>query len=353
MSFATRCPACTTRFRVVADQLKISEGWVRCGQCGEVFDATQDLVAWSDSSHGPLHAEPESAHGSAPDVAVAPIPEVPATPTPFQTPDDREQAGPEDEPPVDVLLSFPGDPVPDSAVQASEWPEAEAERVETTQDWGTQAPPASDGVAPETHATPTRADEDTWAPTVLVAGPTDDDMPLSPASVGFVRQAQRRAWWQRPGVRWALALLSGLLVLALLLQWVLHERDRIAALRPDLRPALERLCAPLGCSVLPLRWIDALSIESTTLARRGNGRYALEVVLRNASVFELAMPALELSVTDVRDQLLVRRVILPTEMPPPADKVPPQGVTTLRLEVAIDAALGDALAGYRTLVFYP
>jgi len=65
------------------------------------------------------------------------------------------------------------------------------------------------------------------------------------------------------------------------------------------------------------------------------------------------MPALELSVTDVRDQLLVRRVILPTEMPPPADKVPPQGLTTLRMEVSIDATLGDALAGYRTLVFYP
>ena len=30
-------------FKVVADQLKIAQGWVRCGQCGEVFDASGQL----------------------------------------------------------------------------------------------------------------------------------------------------------------------------------------------------------------------------------------------------------------------------------------------------------------------
>lgn len=45
MSQITRCPACATQFKVVADQLRISEGWVRCGQCKEVFDASEHLVA--------------------------------------------------------------------------------------------------------------------------------------------------------------------------------------------------------------------------------------------------------------------------------------------------------------------
>lgn len=45
MSQITRCPACATQFKVVADQLRISEGWVRCGQCKEVFDASAHLVA--------------------------------------------------------------------------------------------------------------------------------------------------------------------------------------------------------------------------------------------------------------------------------------------------------------------
>ncbi|WP_374675947.1 zinc-ribbon and DUF3426 domain-containing protein [Ideonella sp.] len=43
MSLATRCPACHTVFRVVQDQLRVSEGWVRCGQCQEVFNALESL----------------------------------------------------------------------------------------------------------------------------------------------------------------------------------------------------------------------------------------------------------------------------------------------------------------------
>jgi predicted Zn finger-like uncharacterized protein len=43
MSLVTCCPKCATTFKVVRDQLRISDGWVRCGRCGEVFDATLDL----------------------------------------------------------------------------------------------------------------------------------------------------------------------------------------------------------------------------------------------------------------------------------------------------------------------
>ncbi|MBW7832650.1 MAG: zinc-ribbon domain-containing protein [Simplicispira suum] len=43
MSQTTRCPACHTRFKVVADQLRISDGWVRCGHCKQVFDASISL----------------------------------------------------------------------------------------------------------------------------------------------------------------------------------------------------------------------------------------------------------------------------------------------------------------------
>ena len=44
MSQITRCPSCATKFKVVADQLRISDGWVRCGQCKEVFDASVHLL---------------------------------------------------------------------------------------------------------------------------------------------------------------------------------------------------------------------------------------------------------------------------------------------------------------------
>ena len=43
MSLATRCTSCGTAFRVVQDQLKVSEGWVRCGRCDAVFNALEGL----------------------------------------------------------------------------------------------------------------------------------------------------------------------------------------------------------------------------------------------------------------------------------------------------------------------
>ncbi|MFO1211942.1 MAG: zinc-ribbon domain-containing protein [Paenacidovorax caeni] len=45
MSQITCCPSCGTKFKVVADQLRISEGWVRCGQCKEIFDASAHMQA--------------------------------------------------------------------------------------------------------------------------------------------------------------------------------------------------------------------------------------------------------------------------------------------------------------------
>lgn len=62
MSLATSCPSCGTVFRVVQDQLKISEGWVRCGHCQEVFNALEGLFD--------LARRDTNTHSGAPDLAV-------------------------------------------------------------------------------------------------------------------------------------------------------------------------------------------------------------------------------------------------------------------------------------------
>lgn len=58
MSLVTRCPACATTFKVVRDQLRISDGWVRCGRCSHVFDATLDLHEAPDGVPGPAAPPP-------------------------------------------------------------------------------------------------------------------------------------------------------------------------------------------------------------------------------------------------------------------------------------------------------
>lgn len=45
MDLFTRCPACKTAFRVTTQQLQVSGGQVRCGQCQAVFDAYASLTA--------------------------------------------------------------------------------------------------------------------------------------------------------------------------------------------------------------------------------------------------------------------------------------------------------------------
>jgi len=60
MSLITQCPACTTMFRVVPDQLRISEGWVRCGHCDEVFDANAHLKQLDESVIGAPPTTPPS-----------------------------------------------------------------------------------------------------------------------------------------------------------------------------------------------------------------------------------------------------------------------------------------------------
>jgi predicted Zn finger-like uncharacterized protein len=50
MNLITRCPACATSYQVVPDQIKIAQGWLRCGQCQHVFDSTGVVLVWPDLS---------------------------------------------------------------------------------------------------------------------------------------------------------------------------------------------------------------------------------------------------------------------------------------------------------------
>ena len=80
MSIITQCPQCATQFRATPQQLRASEGWVRCGQCEQVFDASVHAV--SQRAGPPPEADamvPLRAESPPPDDA--PVePETPAAP---------------------------------------------------------------------------------------------------------------------------------------------------------------------------------------------------------------------------------------------------------------------------------
>lgn len=79
MSLATRCPHCSTIFKVVQDQLKMSGGWVRCGRCSQPFNALETLF---DMAHEapPPRQEPSPTPAASP--LFTPPPEATSDATP-------------------------------------------------------------------------------------------------------------------------------------------------------------------------------------------------------------------------------------------------------------------------------
>jgi hypothetical protein len=145
-----------------------------------------------------------------------------------------------------------------------------------------------------------------------------------------------------------------LLLLALAAQVLIHERDRIAAVEPGARPALLALCALSGCALSPLRQIESIVIESSSFTSTRADTYKLAFSLRNNALLDLAMPAIELALTDAQDQPVIRRVILPSEFGAASHPLAAgsEWSSSVALNVKASANM-DRIAGYRMLAFYP
>lgn len=511
MSQITTCPSCSTRFRVVADQLRISDGWVRCGQCQEVFDARDHLdaavavepvvapepvaaasaVAHTGMAGAPAEpvapvaeevvTEPEGKEPSQP-VPDMPVPASEPVPAPVIPPapgyelpapqwsDDpdllehpaeqgesvpeaaqplRPSHAPEEpdpfpnpDPAPQLPLVAPAAPVPGRtepvwnasaaapAEVARQEPSASADALAAT--WATAerhglqgAAPAQDGrsdaarvglpeggddaepVAPvpppaaadvvaasTTPALPLTAAKaaeavvyaaepvdagaamppvdaiesaaqklaqseagvsSAAAPAFPFAEPVDDDDPLvldSSLEPGFVRDARRKAWWQKPVVRVAMGASVVVLPVALVLQVALHERNALAAWQPSLRPALEFMCTALQCKLGPRQQIAAMVVSGSTFAKGERERaYQLSLSIQNRAGTPVGMPAVELTLTDAQDQAIARKVIQAKELgAPPELKAGAEWSGTVPVTTE---GLNLQVSGYRVLLFYP
>jgi len=355
MSLITSCPACGTMFRVVPDQLKISEGWVRCGHCSEIFDASAHL---SDES---ILAEPATAQAAmrppetplrAP--APPPVPEPPARvdaappgpqrPTPFDEADgqpvtpplrrpERTRAAPASEP---EPSAFFGD---SQALEPSPLDSPFVFRRSEMLGTDDEAP-----VLPPEPPASLRAQEDDE--------PDEEDAAIV-EKVSFVRQARRRAFWRRPLVRIVLALVSLALAALLALQLAWQDRDHLALAQPALRPTLQRMCELLQCTLGPPRRIESVVIESSGFNRLRNDTYRLAFTLRNTGSVQVAVPALELTVTDAQDQAVARRVLTPAELGAGGEAIPAAGEWARTMGVVLAMPNNARVAGYRLLAFYP
>lgn len=331
MSLATRCTACGTVFRIVEDQLRVSDGWVRCGRCSEIFDARELLFDIEREAPPPWPAaftpDPVFADEPPPPPPALPLPPPPPAPQPAPEPDpepvwmSQPAADPE---PLDTPPRFTATAAP--ARQEPRWVEDEP-----------LAHPPAPAPAPAIEPAPP-----------LTAEPASAAAAVVPE---FMRMAQNSARWNRPGMRVMLSASSLLLALLLLLQVTLHFRDALAALHPPLRGTLQGLCGVLGCEVQPWRRIEAISIEATSLSLMGGGNgYKLNLSLRNKTGVDVAPPWIELSLTDANGAPFARRVVAPEALQPQLKQVGAESEHALSFSFSTG---GKRVSGYSVNVFYP
>ncbi len=400
MSLITRCPACATQFKVVPDQLKLSDGWVRCGHCSDVFDATRYLQSWSpgnspSKSSGVQQVPPPSSRErpaqplvkaavpssatqaagptseAAGESAPAPIPEA-ACATLHANDIDQDLVFSAPDLPLDTKPSRPRDVSPSAAApraQAAVEPvdrdtanasdfHAELQRFAAGQGKPSEAGPVAFPVGPAVSSpagvSPSVVAKAVQPREVEVAQPPDSQAGVAVAlEPNFMRQARQRAFWRSPTVRVLLTLVALLLSVVLTAQWAVQERDRLAARHPHLQPLLASLCEPLGCTIGAVRDLRAVVIDSATLTRKRGDFYAFDLVLKNTADTPLAVPALELSLTDTADTVISRRVFLPQELSGVPPLLPPQSTVPVSLRLSLVVGNELPMAGYRALVFYP
>ena len=376
----TRCPECVTIFRVTSAQLRQKAGTVRCGHCQALFNAFDHLVRQGQheavDEHplplSPLHAlsqetslaapgdaqlaapaesvlmaavEPEDAGATLAPLEFAPEQEVAVEQLP---PDVAETAEAVIEP-VSVITESPallaeeGASPPFSAdsgidhsvseqVVASEPEEhRELELPQQPEDATELARAAGLVAARELVDT---ASYNRWSEGVLAGNSLDHSLEASGG---------------KAGARWPFILAAILLSLLLLVQAAYVYRTSLVIVVP----VLGDVFAALGIEVPLARQVEQVAIETSDLqSDPGRGLLILNATLKNRAAFSQAWPSLELTLTDVNDAVVSRRVIESTEYLPASEAgnaFVANGEQAIRLWIE---AKSIAASGYRLYLFY-
>lgn len=423
MSLATRCPECGTTFKVVRDQLRISDGWVRCGRCSHVFDGNEHLYDRDVSAPGssppvPEPAPPEPVDETSPTpVAAAPLADIDffsdtllrlqvAAPTPSGF--GAEAVAPPSvitdhipQPPRTQPVTLEGPPLGWPAFSGYATSTAPVIDMQAVDAWSrlpslhlgniprrveaVAAGADADGRLAADHAdhadhtqfqkalrrarvksakiarARAKAKDGESAAIVLTASEAVEPAPAPPEAMpaALSRRARREldaSPWRgfRPGWAWTAVSIAALLLLVG--QIVYQERGAIVARQPSWRPAFASACKVLGCQLSALQRIADITIDGASFAReKGSEGYQLSFTLRNRADLPLAMPAVELSLIDLQERTVVRRVLRPADYGAPAVLAAHSERTTL-LPMALaggDAAALPRVAGFHLDAFYP
>lgn len=359
MALATRCPNCHALFRVAADQLKLRGGLVRCSACMHVFDATGTLSYIDDAALATSAQAPTPAVGAV--IAAIRKAESSAGGSP-------PVHGPAPLPPASAVHPEPQEPAPFAQAPAPVGVQMRAERAPET--WLTADathPPAETATDGDGHAATTEvrqpAEEQApeepartaEAPRGETAAGADEESGADRVAPAFLREADAQGRRRR-------ALLFGigalLLAVVLLGQLAVAFRAEILARFPQTRPALSGLCQVFRCTVgWPARG-DLLAVVGSELqSLPGTSVFELTAVVRNRGNMTLALPWIELTLSDTLSRTVARKVFSPADYL--AGEADPPGRMLAGIEAGADLTVRIAFeahglnaAGFVVYPFY-
>jgi predicted Zn finger-like uncharacterized protein len=189
--------------------------------------------------------------------------------------------------------------------------------------------------------------------------PTKDKLETD---LSFVRVAKNKAFWQQSKVITSLRAACVALASLLFVQVVFSQRNHLVAAHPPLASSFESVCQAIGCKIEPFRNIDAFKIDSSSFQKAPAVAadpaqadvFALKITLKNNSDLPLAMPAVELTLTEAGDKPVIRRVLSAKDLGFNGTTFAANADWTGEMTLVVTPSPATApVSGYRVLLFYP
>jgi predicted Zn finger-like uncharacterized protein len=276
----TVCPKCALTLVVTAADLRIAQGYVRCGRCLNVFNA---LARLSEERPG-----------------AAPAPAQPPAPLPAAAPSTAEATSADDTGEIEIELD-PSILVTSARAPAAphETPEADP-RVE-------ESPAATpSAVAPPEAAQETEPER---AAEAAQAQQTNTEEPPAAAALHLLSPPARTGL--------AFKLGAGALLLALAVQIINHHRDSLAA-NPALSGPLRSVYSALGVQLAPQWNVHAYEVRQlgASVAGATPGEIVVRASVKNTARAAQPLPLLRVTLQDRFGNRVAARDV------PPRDYLP-------------------------------
>jgi predicted Zn finger-like uncharacterized protein len=324
MQLITRCPKCETAFAFEPDQMRLAEGWVRCGQCAALFEADKYLFerqiegiqspsqmgafAYTHPISEPLvKADKENKFNSTADLGsdLSALKEILGTP--FQGEEFGEK--------IPSTAHFDRLVANNASLDARSALEQMRALSASMQEFSGLSP-----IKPEK----VRAD--------------DENLEIENETV------------EQSHLILILIFCTGLLlVLCQLLWW---QRDTIGAISAESHFWVKRICEMVGAQLDWPEDLSGLQILSSSFAQQTDDEYRLKIRLKNQRDYAVKTPEIELTILDDQERALVRKVFTAADLGLlPA--LTPDRDTVVIVRLLVQGAVTEQMAGYKLDYFYP